>query len=1265
LQLLQLEDRMAPAILPPTISVQFLDPSLAHQPLNAVSLNGTARLEFAIENPNSTEGLTGISFTDNLPAGLVVASPPNEHGPFSTLGTVTAVAGSSTISLSGDLIEAGWTDFVDVDVTGTTAGVKTNTVQATCTEAGPGNTATASLTVVAPPILHKSFGDASIPVGGTTTLSFTVTNPNVGGTFGSGYGLSGVGFSDTLPAGLVIANPNNLTVGGYPNSPGTVTAIPGTNVITVSGGHVNPDLPTPKITVSVTGTTPGVKNNTTSAVTSNEAGAGDPASASLTVVVAQPPTISKAFDRAAIPLNGTAQLTFTITNPVANDGLPLTGVAFTDSLPPGLVVASPPHLTSTAGGTVSATAGSHQIILSGGTLDPNSTDTITLDVTGTTAGLKTNSATVTAVESGPGNTATASLNVLDPAHVWYVTNSYDYTSAYPAIPGSLRADVAAASDGDLILFPAGFQFTPIKLYRQIDLDKSLTFDTVDGNDWGTTLVPHTLSGPEVRIFDVHGGATVTIAHVHLAFGRVGITLIPSLGGAILNDGGNLTLDHVTVKGWASDAGGAIYNNQGTLTLTNSTVDGEASSGGGIYNDGPATLINSTVSGGAADGGGIYNYHGPLVITNSTVTGTAGFNGGGILNGFGPLTLTNSTVATSTAGHHDILGDTPGRGGGIFNSSGTMTLTNCTVAYNSTYGGEGDGIYNDSYSSMLLDNTIVGGVANHGTLTGTNNLIENLSGPSDLLGTIFVDPHVDPPLFDVPWYDPGDLDHNDPHFLRDNGGPTQTLALLPGSKAFGAGDWAVAVDPSTSPHTLLSYDQRGPGYSRYRRDGSLDIGAFEVQDAPEYAYLVEPLVPGLEQLAYGQAGAFKASIRSDGRPVTAGTVTFLEGGTVLASAVPLDSSGLAAFLTTTLSAGVHNILVQYSGSAGIPAISYRALMTVAPAPLTITATDASKTYGQAVTFAGTEFTPTGLMNGDTVTGVTLTSAGAAATAAVAGSPYAIVPSAPIGSGLGNYTITYQSGALSVNPAPLTITAKDASKTYGQAVTFAGTEFTASGLVTANGDTVTSVTLTSDGAAAAAAVLGSPYAIVPSAAAGSGLSNYAITYANGALTVKPAPLVVTADPKWKITGEANPAFTASYQGFVLGQDPSVLGGLLTFSTPATASSPPDTYAITPGGLISGNYAITFVSGTLTVYSYGQATNLLLTQVNAAGLAGGLQNSLDCQLLAAMTSFDAGNTTAGVNQLGAFVNHVRAQRGKGIDAAVADALIAFAQRIIRAVG
>src|SRR5262249_30080726 len=145
----------------------------------------------------------------------------------------------------------------------------------------------------------------------------------------------------------------------------------------------------------------------------------------------------------------------------------------------------------------------------------------------------------------------------------------------------------------------------------------------------------------------------------------------------------------------------------------------------------------------------------------------------------------------------------------------------------------------------------------------------------------------------------------------------------------------------------------------------------------------------------------------------------------------------------------------------------------------------------------------------------------------------------------------------HPAP-TGAAGHTNKEYGQTVTFAGTEFTTSGLIA--GDAVTSVILKSAGAAANAPVASSPYAIVASTAVGTGLTNYIISYVDGALTVKPAPLTITADDQTKITAQTNPAFTASYSGFVLGQGPADLGGALTFSTPAMTTSPPGTYAIT---------------------------------------------------------------------------------------------------------
>ena len=154
------------------------------------------------------------------------------------------------------------------------------------------------------------------------------------------------------------------------------------------------------------------------------------------------------------------------------------------------------------------------------------------------------------------------------------------------------------------------------------------------------------------------------------------------------------------------------------------------------------------------------------------------------------------------------------------------------------------------------------------------------------------------------------------------------------------------------------------------------------------------------------------------------------------------------------------------------------LTISAKALTITAKNASKIYGQTVTFMGTEFTPTGLVNSDTVTSVTLTTDGAVATAAVSGSPYAIIPSAAVGTGLSNYNISYVNGSLTVNKAPLTVTASAQSKNYGQTVTFGSgsTQFTSTALQ--NGETITSVTLACSGGAATAAA--GSYTITPSTA-----------------------------------------------------------------------------------------------------------------------------------------------------------------------------------------
>src|SRR5262249_58651350 len=126
-------------------------------------------------------------------------------------------------------------------------------------------------------------GAASIPLNGTTSLSFTLSNPNTSTT------LTGVAFSDTLPAGLIISTPNGLTgtCGG-----GTITATQNTNVISLSGASLAVTASC-TFSVNVTGTAAGQQNNTTGAVTSTEGGTGGTASASIAVVA--PPSTTKVF----------------------------------------------------------------------------------------------------------------------------------------------------------------------------------------------------------------------------------------------------------------------------------------------------------------------------------------------------------------------------------------------------------------------------------------------------------------------------------------------------------------------------------------------------------------------------------------------------------------------------------------------------------------------------------------------------------------------------------------------------------------------------------------------------------------------------------------------------------------------------------------------------------------------------------------------------------------------------------------------------------
>ncbi|HEY6968146.1 MAG TPA: Ig-like domain repeat protein [Candidatus Angelobacter sp.] len=405
---------------PPTIVKSFGQTSVAQ--------NSTVAVSFTISNSNSTVTLTGISFTDNLPAGLVVATPNQASSTCG--GTVTAVAGSSSISFTGGSLApqgpppmiakrqlvpkgptiASGTCVVTVNLLVTGTGTLSNTTgPVSANESGPGTVSnTATLEVVQAPTVNKAFGAASIPLNGTTSLTFNIANPN------SSTALVNISLNDTLPAGLVVANPNGLTGSCVASS--TITANAGSSSISLTNLNL-PAAGSCSFSVNVTGTAAGTKNNVSGNIsaTFDDGSAtfvpitGGTASASIFVVA--PPVIGKVFVPAAIVPNGVSALTFTITNPAANT-VAETGVAFTDTLPANVVIATPNGLSGSCGGTVTATAGSGSISLSGGSIAVGSSCTFSVNVTSSVIGNFTNTTgAVSSTNGGTGNTASANLTV--------------------------------------------------------------------------------------------------------------------------------------------------------------------------------------------------------------------------------------------------------------------------------------------------------------------------------------------------------------------------------------------------------------------------------------------------------------------------------------------------------------------------------------------------------------------------------------------------------------------------------------------------------------------------------------------------------------------------------------------------------------------------------------------------------------------------------------------------------------------------------------
>ncbi|HVU25190.1 MAG TPA: MBG domain-containing protein [Opitutus sp.] len=296
----------------------------------------------------------------------------------------------------------------------------------------------------------------------------------------------------------------------------------------------------------------------------------------------------------------------------------------------------------------------------------------------------------------------------------------------------------------------------------------------------------------------------------------------------------------------------------------------------------------------------------------------------------------------------------------------------------------------------------------------------------------------------------------------------------------------------------------------------------------------------------------------------------------------DDAGIVTGLTLTTAAargsgvGTYAIVPAGATAPGYDIDFRNGTLTIDPALLTITANSFSRTYGAANPGLGVTYS--GFVNGEDASVVTGLHVTTAATAASDAGTYAITPA---GASAANYSIAEVPGTLTVNKAPLTIAAADATKVYADN----NPAFTASwsGLVL---DQTLSDLGALDFSVPATQFTGvGNYAITPMLNGTSGLAgNYTISFVPGTLTIDPRPISIVSEDVSRVYGDANP--TLFYQ--LVGDDPpgpSQLANLidpsqLVVTTAAVPSSAVGTYAINRSGLSNPNLTITYVPGVLTV-------------------------------------------------------------------------------------
>jgi filamentous hemagglutinin family protein len=695
--------------------------------------------------------------------------------------------------------------------------------------------------------------------------------------------------------------------------------------------------------------------------------------------------------------------------------------------------------------------------------------------------------------------------------------------------------------GDILIYNTGLSANAVALvgqYKSAAWGGALTGPGVIGTETG-------LTGAEAQeaMASVQAGATTDGYSV---FTTSYLTRLSQTSNIILAASNNINLD-LQGNTLSLAAGKNITLTAGHQILTDSTgtitTAQSAGIGGNItFNAANGIIFNNAFT--LNSGGGNINLNNDVTLGAALVAnaGSGALTFGGMVDGGYNLTATGApvnfegNVGSSAAigilnvtGTANLYGDISTNNAAITFSDAVNLDANSTISSGTataTFSGTVNGDYNLTVSAGAFSlNGAMGGSTPLADVSLTST--DALTLPSISAASIFAQTAAS-----------ADLTIGSGSVLTASGsGDAVTLA---------SGDNFINSDGSGAIHLTgsgrwLIYSAT-PGSDTF---GSLNSGNTAIWDATyggtitqagnRYLFSYQPTLTftsASDSKTYGvdATAAVSSDYTVSGLETAVSNVYLADTATTAFSGTPsVTSSGTAT--TATVSGGPYTITAAAGTLAGVDgyALGYASTgsLTVNNAPLTITASNESKTYGGVYSLGTAAFTTSGLLNSDNVTSATLTSSGALATATVAGGSYNIVPSAASGSGLSNYIITYDNGSLTVTPAPLTITADNESKTYGTTYSLGTAAFTASGL--RNSDNVAGVTLTSPGAASTASVAGGPYAIIPSAASGTGLSNYTVTYNNGALTVNAAPApttpVVTSLPSTVVVVSQNvPVYTS---------------------------------------------------------------------------------------------------------------------------------------------